>query len=444
MPRIVIIADDPTGANGTCSLLRKLGFSSACLVTLKEGEIPTGYDSVAGTTNSRAYSPQEAADAVRRATRLLMSGEVLLYNKRTDSTLRGNMGAETEAMLEILGDNRIALAVPAYPNTKRTVDRGIMRVHGQLLVDSDAGRDAKMPVKSSNVAELLAKDFRRPVRSVFLEEIEQGSDAVARIIKAEKEKGVGMVVFDAVTNEHINILAKGALLADMPFLAVDPGPFTRALADLLPVVPAPKILMVVGSVTDSTLRQLKKVKDELALTLLKVDAARLIDPAQRERDIAVAAAQGEAFFNQSDLILLTSAPDEREGRVNLHALHKQLGVQVEESSHRINTALAEISRGILLRCPQVKGLFVTGGDILVAVCRALSTPGMQVIDEVEPLAAFGQLIGGDCPGLRLVTKGGMVGNDEAMIRAVRRLRREILQNPQATEQPSAAADQKKE
>jgi uncharacterized protein YgbK (DUF1537 family) len=117
---------------------------------------------------------------------------------------------------------------------------------------------------------------------------------------------------------------------------------------------------------------------------------------------------------------------------------------VEESSYRINTALADIARGILLRCPTVKGLFVTGGDILVAVCRALSAPGMQVIDEVEPLAAYGKLIGGDCPGLRLVTKGGMVGNDEAMIRAVRRLRREIIQEPQKNEQSSAAADSKKE
>ena len=437
MPHIVIIADDPTGANGTCSLLRKLGFSSACLVTLKEGEIPTGYDSIAGTTNSRAYSPPEAADAVRRATRLLKSREVLLYNKRTDSTLRGNMGAETQAVLEELGDDRIALAVPAYPNTKRTVEGGIMRVHGQLLVDSDAGRDAKMPVKSSNVAELLAKDFHRPVRSVFLAEIEQGSDAVARIIKAEKEKGVGMVVFDAVTNEHIAILAKGALLAGVPFIAVDPGPFTQALAAFLPVEPAPKILMVVGSVTDSTLRQLQKVKEDLAPTLLRVDAARLVDPQLRERDIAVTTAQGEAFFEQSDLLLLTSAPNEREGRVDLQAMQKKLGIDVEESSHRINTALSDIARDILLRCPQVKGLFVTGGDILVAVCRALDSPGMQVIDEVEPLAAFGKLIGGMRPGLHLVTKGGMVGNDEAMIRAVRRLRREILQNPQTTEQPSA-------
>jgi uncharacterized protein YgbK (DUF1537 family) len=444
MPRIVIIADDPTGANGTCSLLRKLGFSSACLVTLKEGEIPKGYDSIAGTTNSRAYSPQDAADAVRRATAILQSSEVLLYNKRTDSTLRGNMGAETQAMLEELGDDRIAIAVPAYPNTNRTVEKGIMRVHGQLLVESDAGHDAKMPVTSSNVAELLAKDFHRPVRSVFLEEIEQGSDAIARIIKAEKEKGVGMLVFDALTNEHISILAKGALLAGVPFIAVDPGPFTRALAAFLPTEPAPKILMVVGSVTDSTMRQLQKAKEELAPTLLSVDAARLIDPAQRERDIAVAAAQGEAFFKQSDLLLLTSAPDEREGRVNLQVLQQQLGIQVEESSYRINTALADIARGILLRCPTVKGLFVTGGDILVAVCRALSAPGMQVIDEVEPLAAYGKLIGGDCPGLRLVTKGGMVGNDEAMIRAVRRLRREIIQEPQKNEQSSAAADSKKE
>lgn len=440
MPRIVIIADDPTGANGTCSLLRKLGFSSACLVTLREGEVPVGYDSIAGTTNSRAYTPLQAADAVFHAANLLKGEDVLLYNKRTDSTLRGNMGAEIQAMREALGGNRIAIAVPAYPNTKRTVEKGVMRVHGVLLTDSDAGRDPKTPVTNANVAELLSKDFHHPVRSVYLEEITQGSDAVARIIKAEKARGVGMVVFDAVTNAHIDILAQAAWASGVDFIAVDPGPFTQALAAFLPVKPPPKILMVVGSVTDATLRQLKTVKEVLDPTLLSVDAARLIDPGLRERDIAVAAAQGEAFFEQSDLLLVTSAPEVREDRVNLQALNRQLDISVEESSHRINTGLADITRGILSRCPQALGLFVTGGDVLVAVCKALSSPGMQVVDEVEPLAAFGRLIGGSRPGLPLITKGGMVGDDTAMVRAVRRLRREITQqippiDPSKEEQP---------
>ncbi|NLG70338.1 MAG: four-carbon acid sugar kinase family protein, partial [Firmicutes bacterium] len=51
-------------------------------------------------------------------------------------------------------------------------------------------------------------------------------------------------------------------------------------------------------------------------------------------------------------------------------------------------------------------------------------PKIELFDQVLPLAALGQLVGGPSRGLRLVTKGGLVGGEDAAIRCVRRLRGE--------------------
>ncbi|MDY6416382.1 MAG: four-carbon acid sugar kinase family protein [Succinivibrio dextrinosolvens] len=50
-----------------------------------------------------------------------------------DSTLRGNIGAETDAMLDSLGEQYTAIVVPTFPSSGRTVVGGYLLVNGALL-----------------------------------------------------------------------------------------------------------------------------------------------------------------------------------------------------------------------------------------------------------------------------------------------------------------------
>jgi uncharacterized protein YgbK (DUF1537 family) len=43
---------------------------------------------------------------------------------------------------------------------------------------------------------------------------------------------------------------------------------------------------------------------------------------------------------------------------------------------------------------------------------------MRLVDEVEPLAAYGILLDGKHSGMKMVTKGGMAGNNQSIIRCV--------------------------
>lgn len=91
----------------------------------------------------------------------------------------------------------------------------------------------------------------------------------------------------------------------------------------------------------------------------------------------------------------------------------------------INDSIAEIAAGILADNPDIAGLYTCGGDISVAVCNRLGAYALQLHSEVVPLASFGELKGGRFDGMKFLTKGGMVGDENALITCIEHLREKI-------------------
>ena len=91
-----------------------------------------------------------------------------------------------------------------------------------------------------------------------------------------------------------------------------------------------------------------------------------------------------------------------------------VGLTPSQISESINSALGEIGRR-LLAVPELRigGLYTSGGEVTVAVIRALGGRGFSVRDEVLPLAAYGHLLEGSHPDLPMVTKGGCVGDTDS-------------------------------
>ena len=71
----------------------------------------------------------------------------------------------------------------------------------------------------------------------------------------------------------------------------------------------------------------------------------------------------------------------------------------------------------------VDGLYSTGGDVTAALLAELGSRGLEITDEVVPLAVAGTLVGGPFDGLPLVTKGGLVGGPDAALACLDHLRR---------------------
>src|SRR5439155_12467416 len=114
--------------------------------------------------------------------------------KRVDTTLRGNVGVETEAVLASAPDAR-ALVVPAFPDAGRVTLGGLHLVDGVPLAESPAARDPLAPVKSSRIRTLL-QPTHREVAELPLDVVEEGVDAVVAALR----RPAGIVVCDATTN----------------------------------------------------------------------------------------------------------------------------------------------------------------------------------------------------------------------------------------------------
>ncbi|MGO1527762.1 MAG: nucleotide-binding domain containing protein, partial [Senegalia sp. (in: firmicutes)] len=105
--------------------------------------------------------------------------------------------------------------------------------------------------------------------------------------------------------------------------------------------------------------------------------------------------------------------------LDLRQIAKDVNVSEDDISQRISTGLAIITRTVMDKTEnKIGGLYTSGGDVTVAVSHVLSAVGIEVKDEILPLAVYGRIIEGKYPNTPIVTKGGLVGEEDALIRCV--------------------------
>ena len=164
MVKLLIVADDFTGALDTGVQFTARG-ARTCVVT------DPAYDfsrAKAETqvlvldAETRHLTPEAAYSVVRRAVEgALRAGFTHIY-KKTDSALRGNVGAELTAVLDGAGAESISF-LPALPKMDRITRRGIHYIDGVPVAESVFGRDPFEPVGASSVAEIIAAQSEVPV-----------------------------------------------------------------------------------------------------------------------------------------------------------------------------------------------------------------------------------------------------------------------------------------
>jgi uncharacterized protein YgbK (DUF1537 family) len=370
--RALIVADDLTGANTSAARMAQGGLTARVVVGPDDLETALEQaDVVAVSTGSRSLPAGEAAGRVREVAAL--GAGIGFVAKRVDSTLRGNVGAELDALLDVLEEQRPgapcrALVAPAFPAAGRTTEGGVHKVRGEPI---------------GKVADIVAAQSRRRI----------GSGIGA---------GAAIVVCDAASDEDLAaIAAEAAALEGVRWVPVDPGPLAVELARALGVLPAAAdcaapLLVVGGSRTDLTARQLDECERVLGTRFAELDA--------RRPDVAaVVDTLCELIAGEGGVAGVVPVGDGTEADVA--------------------AALGAVVRGILDRC-DLGGLYVTGGDVTAAVLDALGARGGRVERELLPLVVAGRLDGGCAEGLPVVTKGGLVGDRVTAVAALEHLRLE--------------------
>ncbi|XKH60014.1 four-carbon acid sugar kinase family protein [Halomonas sediminis] len=145
--RVVIIADDLTGALDAAAPFASRGADARVVVSLErlerclanwEGDYP---QVLAVNTESRHLHADEAAARVADAARQLDRVAPELWFKKVDSTLRGQVIAESLALRKATG--RRLLVAPAVPTQGRVVRDAEVWVEGMPLTESAYAKDAR-------------------------------------------------------------------------------------------------------------------------------------------------------------------------------------------------------------------------------------------------------------------------------------------------------------
>lgn len=412
-PLIGVVADDLTGQNATGILLRRRGFRAASLTGMawpSDGLLE--YDCVLVNTDSRALPAREAKTRVTQAAAMIQAHQGRPLAKRIDSTMRGNLGAELEAILNAIGPESVAVVTGAFPASGRTTRGGNLYVGGVLLAETAVRHDPRCPITESHTPTLLAAQTQLPVGYLALEVVRAGAEAVALALRSQAKDGIRMICADAETDEDIEAIGTGMARSGLYAVAADPGPLTAAYVAARVAHRSRRVMVVAGSVTPNTVEQLALLEGELDAHLVTVDAGALAQGGQ------VAECEITRVVD-----LLAVIP--REITVLGVRTSPLMNLPDQQAAELIAVGFAEITARSLQTVPEIAGIYTSGGDITLAVCRRLGSGAIHLVEEVLPLAVAGRLLGGLHPGLHVVTKGGLVGGPDAAVRCVNQILKEV-------------------
>lgn len=447
MPLIGTVADDLTGATTTGVLLARSKARTAVFFNVEaasNADAVNELDAIIISSNSRPLPANEAYEKVKDATIALKNMGVKYFQKRTDTTMRGGIGVEIDAMLDQLSEDTVAVVVPAMPQSKRILVGGYSVIDGVALINTPVAHDVRTPVTENFIPRLLQGQTRRKVGLVTLDKVLAGDKEIEKALSAEREDGCQVIVVDAITLDDVENIAQACISLNWNVVTVDPGPFTSKLAyhrSLIgieePNLPPDgenidgTVLIAAGSATPITKKQMEVLCQDPRHVRISVDPVALIEGGSK------ALGEADRAINKAVTYLSSEVPP----RAILFetALHGELlDLDAEDnkrhyaqgmSAERINSGLGVIIAGVLEKTErkQIVGLYTTGGDTMVHVCRQLGVECIEVLDYVIPQTDIGRLVGG-YDKLPVVGKGGLTGNENTACDIVDRLFKEAARN----------------
>lgn len=401
LKRLAIVADDLTGAMDSSGYIANQGLSSVIL--LKAG-YSTDADVAAVTTDSRAQDPETARERVKQAIELL-SGRIIY--KKIDSTLRGNIGVELEAILDNQGYHK-AIVAPAFPAMRRTTEDGVLLVEGIPVSKTQFDSDPILPVKESHIPTLLEQSTKYRVGCVGVENIEAGPESLYRHVTGMPQR---IVVCDVRLQSHLTIITQAAVLAEESWLLCGSTGLARETHLLLnkhlpsrETTPANAregaVLAIVGSRNPVSADQLKFAHESSGLFILDVNVERLDrEDTTKQESNRIQAAAKQLLKQEKRLALST-----------VNTPYKP------ELKHSLPVFLADVTVKIL-EAQEIAGLFLSGGDIAVEVCRTLGVSAISVCGEIEPGIPAGTTLGDQIDKIRVVTKAGGFGEEGTLVKS---------------------------
>jgi uncharacterized protein YgbK (DUF1537 family) len=374
---LAVVADDLTGACDVAAVLVPATGPVSVQVSAHGTPIlPTwgvnGRDSTARLTVINAQSRLLVPEAARAAFESIGKGvggkRVILV--KIDSALRGPVGAELEGLIRGVGPRRVIVA-PAIPRIGRTTRGGRQYDRGVPIDRTAYAGDPASPIRSADLADLLGRTGR----------------VECSVYDAESDEDLSRIVSEALDGPPVVLVGSlglaGALAPHVERLALGEGSWPDARVAVRP-------LLVCGSAYERTQRQIRYAAERRNALVLDIPAG------EDEYAGPLAAGDGPPAIVRLD-------PRRADVAADPHSTVLPRFVQ---------------AAGQLVAHLQPDGLGIVGGETAMALLGRLAAERVTVYGRASEVIAYGVIQGGSMHGCRLVTKGGSVGPDDAVVQMI--------------------------
>ena len=411
---LLILADDLTGALDTG--IQFVAAGAATRVVLDPHydlrQVDPEVQVLVVDTESRHIAQEDAAALIQGIVRQAVGLSVSCIYKKTDSALRGNVGAELGAALEASGAEQLHF-IPAYPKTKRTTKNGIHYIDGIPVGKSIFRNDPFNPVLCSRVAEILS----------------EGSGLPMIFVKKEEIAGElpGIQIYDAETDADIlersrELQAKGKL-----FLLAGCAGFASVLSELMDLRSKPAetlelpgaFLMACGSVNPITRKQVKEAVESGRFQYFPIPPEESLTPhwfTAKEKGQAQVQEWADYLARGEKCILDTN---DIPGRLTALEYARQQGGDLEDVQRQIPATIGEALRSLLEKDVEAT-LMVTGGDVLMGFMKKMGICEIEPVQELftGTVLSYVRINGKKQP---LISKSGGFGSPDLLLQLLEKL-----------------------
>jgi len=414
--KIVVVADDFTGANDTGVQFSKRNLKS--MVIFNNENISKSLKNckvLIIDTESRFDDMKNAYRKTYELGKILKNENIKYIYKKLDSTFRGNIGAEISGLMDSL-EFKYAVLVPAFPSNQRITKNGMVYLKGRLLSETEISNDPRTPVKESFIPIIVSQQTDKKIEIIDFNEVHAGRENLIQKVLHLINNGIQIIVIDAQDDSDLDLIASVTASMNERILFTGSPGFAEYLPKYLGFIKDKEInIVIAGSVSEITRKQIDYAKGRLPVRVIDVDTEKLFTGEQDIEKGRIMEIVKESSQESADVIIRSAPLADSVSRSVI--LGQSYGLQGDSVSEIIASFLGEIASDII-NAIKINGLLLTGGDTAINTVKSLNISGTIICNEIQPGIPYGHFIEEQYKNIIVVTKAGGFGSEDAIFQTL--------------------------